>query len=401
MRIFKAGNQINLDEEIRVAERLLKENKIYILETLDHLQHIAAYVAWKNVGGNIFVLNPQAFENDKTYLRECAATLNVKDSIVFHTSGTTGRPKLVVHTEKQFNWGIRANTEQVGWNSNTRYLNLHPASTIAMWNMVISLAHHYHADLTLGDPSNVPNEIVGRSANIVPAIIDRLRQAGANMDLSQSDFITSGAGQVLDRHVQYLFDNGAKYFCGFYGLTETFVPTLTRVSHHYDEHTICFNPVGINGDNVKLTDDGELLVFGPSLCENWQTMKTIDGWFATGDLFTVNNAGLLVYNGRNDDIVKIHGYKANLLELEQLIEEKTDLGRSLALLKDDGYGEYIELFYSNQTQVDTEKLTAVMVGQVPKYAFPKKYTYIKEIPTSLYGKKSRAKLKQHLEQNNE
>ena len=70
--------------------------------------------------------------------------------MLFNTSGTTGFPKLIIHTRKQFDSIARMSTQALGWNSSTRYLNFAPAFTAGFWLIVIPALVKHGAELLLG-----------------------------------------------------------------------------------------------------------------------------------------------------------------------------------------------------------------------------------------------------------
>ncbi|NQV03294.1 MAG: AMP-binding protein, partial [Bacteroidia bacterium] len=95
-----------------------------------------------------------------------------------------------------------------------------------------------------------------------------------------------------------------------YGLTET--SPVIAVSD-FSEHGIKFGTVGpvLKNLEVKIADDGEICVKGPSVMKGYYkddtlTAETIDkeGWFHTGDLGQIEPEGQLKITGRKKEIFK-------------------------------------------------------------------------------------------------
>jgi long-chain acyl-CoA synthetase len=112
-----------------------------------------------------------------------------------------------------------------------------------------------------------------------------------------------------------------RFFCGVgiavregYGLTET-SPGVTI--NMYEPYQAMFGTVGgvLDGMQVKLADDGEILVKGPNVMMGYYKhpdktaeVMTADGWFCTGDI------GTWVKNSKGKEFLKITDRKKELLK---------------------------------------------------------------------------------------
>jgi len=122
-----------------------------------------------------------------------------------------------------------------------------------------------------------------------------------------------------------------------YGMTETStVATVNTLEAH------CWGSVGkpLPGVEVKIGDDGEILLRGPNMMHGYYkndeaTRDTLesDGWLHTGDLGYVDDEGFLFINGRKKDIIITAGGKnitpANLengLKQNQWISQAVVIG---------------------------------------------------------------------------
>jgi long-chain acyl-CoA synthetase len=78
-----------------------------------------------------------------------------------------------------------------------------------------------------------------------------------------------------------------------------------------------FGSVGkpIDGTEVKIADDGEVLLSGPNIFKGYYKNKEatedtlVDGWLHTGDLGSVDEDGFLYITGRKKDIIITAGGK--------------------------------------------------------------------------------------------
>src|SRR5699024_9136936 len=97
------------------------------------------------------------------------------------------------------------------------------------------------------------------------------------------------------------------------GLTETSAGTFVN---HPDRYK--FGTVGLPmpGTEVRIADDGEVLIRGPGVMDGYHNMEeeskvTLldDGWLATGDIGFVDDDGLLTVTDRKKDLFKTSGGK--------------------------------------------------------------------------------------------
>jgi len=129
--------------------------------------------------------------------------------------------------------------------------------------------------------------------------MDRMRRAG------------SGAAPVSPELLRWFFAIGVPLLEG-YGATETSGVTTVNTS---DDNTIGSVGKPMAGVELKIADDGEILVRGANVFQGYwnmpdKTAETIrDGWLHTGDVGRIGNNGALTITGRIKDIIITAGGK--------------------------------------------------------------------------------------------
>jgi acyl-coenzyme A synthetase/AMP-(fatty) acid ligase len=389
MKIIQNLQEINITDHVKLAEKQLKDSKIYVVNTQNYIEHIAAYIAWSNVGGNIFVKSTLLPEKQSQLLDEKISNYSYENTICFHTSGTTGVPKLVIHNKEQMDNIALMATSHMRWDSNTRFLNFFPAATSGFWHIVLAPALYNNATIILGSRETMM-ENLNEDANytiLVPSLIDMIRMNNMPVDLSRIKRVGTGASAVSKRHAEILFSLGATEVNQLYGATEIGSPSLYKSSTSIDEHPDYLELKNTDISQFKLVNN-ELYVKSKTLCVNYKDFSSDGEWFKTNDLWE-QKGSLIKFAGRSNDIVKLNGYQCSLLLIESTIETNTNLGEVMAIPRNKMGTDYIEVAYTNNTIINKQDLNSMLESHVPAYSIPRKYTYVESLPKTSLGKKIR------------
>ena len=199
-----------------------------------------------------------------------------------------------------------------------------PKNVIYRWALGVG---HAHRDETLAGIS--PDSIAWRLASRL--LSSKIR---AGMGGMTEIFISGGAplGQEL---AAWYADIGIRIHEG-YGLTET-SPVIAV--NHPGAHKLGTVGKPLANLEVRIADDGEVLVRGPSVFQGYwnRPQETrdafVDGWFKTGDIGNLDSEGFLSITDRKKDLIKTSGGKfiapqpiENSLKLNPLIGTAIVLG---------------------------------------------------------------------------
>jgi long-chain acyl-CoA synthetase len=199
-----------------------------------------------------------------------------------------------------------------------------PKSAIYRWALSVGRAHR---EETL---SGI------RSADLSMRIADRLvfSKVRAGMGGNAEEFISGGA--PLGRELaEWYADIGIPIHEG-YGLTET-SPVIAVNTPQVHKLGTVGKP--LPNVEVRIAEDGELLVRGPSVFKGYwnrpdETREAfVDGWFKTGDIAQLDAEGYLSITDRKKDLIKTSGGKfiapqpiENSLKLNPLIGTAVVIG---------------------------------------------------------------------------
>ncbi|HEY5184885.1 MAG TPA: long-chain fatty acid--CoA ligase [Actinomycetes bacterium] len=160
-------------------------------------------------------------------------------------------------------------------------------------------------------------KLEGRSSSLAVqaqfALADRLVLSKIRERLGgRIRYLVSGSA-ALSKDVATWFHAAGLLVLEGYGLTETSAATcMVRPDDP------AFGVVGppFAGTEIKLAEDGEILVRGPGVMRGYHNLPestaevlTAEGWFATGDVGEIDEAGRVRITDRKKDLVKTSGGK--------------------------------------------------------------------------------------------
>lgn len=121
-------------------------------------------------------------------------------------------------------------------------------------------------------------------------------------------------------------------------------------------------------------------------------------WYRTGDVAYVDEHGDLVHCGRNDDQIKIKGYRVELAEIEHALREaaRTDFGVVVPWpMSPDGPSGLVG--FVAPSAVAERDILALLAARLPDYMVPSELVTITDIPLNANGKVDRKQLARVLE----
>ncbi len=266
---------------------------------------------------------------------------------IVYTSGTTSDPKGVIHRHKNICANLRPFQREI-----QRYKKwARPFKPLRILDL-LPLSHMFGQSLGLfipvllegtvvfmseTNPGAIQEAILRHRVSVlvsIPRLLANLqRDIERNFDLPEKRSTGKGFPSVLARWWRFrqvhaalgwkfwaLVVGGARVDSeieafwsrlGFlvlqgYGMTET--GPVVAVNHPFDS---CQGSIGkaLDGQDVKIAPDGEILVRGESVTSEYlvagQKTRAIaeDGWLHTGDLGEIDPEGRLYYRGRKKDVI--------------------------------------------------------------------------------------------------
>lgn len=286
------------------------------------------------------------------------------------SGGTTGTPKLIPRTHRDYLYSVRAQAEVSGLGAGDRMLVVLPvAHNFAMSSPGVLGALHVGAAVVLsGDPSPgasfrlVASERVTHVALVPPlaqAWISAARRRRPDLGSLRtvqvggaklSPTVAAEVGPVLGAGLQQVFGmaEGLVCFTRDDDPSDLVLTTQGRPTSPYDEIRVV-DPDDPGEGEVGPGEEGALLTRGPYTVRGYLHGQdrhtdhfTEDGFYRTGDLVRQLPSGHLVVTGRTKDQINRAGEKVATEEIEDLLLAHPDVLDALALgLPDAHLGERV------------------------------------------------------------
>jgi len=159
----------------------------------------------------------------------------------------------------------------------------------------------------------------------------------------------------------------------------------------------------INRNSLKKENAGELLIGGEQVMEKYlfaeeqpfefpEIERKQTKFYPSGDLVETDDEGFLFYFGRQDDQVKINGYRVDLIEVENCVRELAGGRNTAAVALEVSPGLTQLIVFIENFDGSTEEILKQLTEKLPFYKIPEKIIGVDTFPLSNSGKTDRKKL---------
>ena len=327
-----------------------------------------------------------------------------------YTSGTTGRPKGAMLT--QANLAANAVALARAWRFSAQDELLHALPLFHVHGLFVAINTVVVAGAGLVllpkfEPASVLQHLPQTTVFMgVPTHYTRLlqepgldRHATAGVRL-----FVSGSAPLLPQTLERFRERTGQTILERYGMTET----LMNTSNPYDGARIA-GSVGLPLDGVAvrlsaLTGEapasagtiGMLEVKGPNVCAGYwrdapktRAAFSAEGWFRTGDLGRIDEAGYVWIVGRATDLVISGGYNVYPKEVEAQLDAVPGVAESAVFglpHADFGEGVTAAVVLKPGVTLSEPQLLAHVRARLSGYKVPKRIIFVAELPRNTMGK---------------
>jgi long-chain acyl-CoA synthetase len=332
---------------------------------------------------------------------------------LLYTGGTTGRSKGVPLSH--------ANLAHAG--ASSRAVSTIPGITRAL--SALPLSHSYGLLVTVGalhlsEPSSSvlqrwfePVSWLALAAEhrvqvvaVVPSmLVMLLAQPLEDLDLSELRYVYSGAAPLAEAVIEEFERRvpGARILEG-YGCTETGAALTGTPPDAPRRGTVGkavpgmeIRILGLDGDEVPIGEDGEIVVHGPTVMRGyWRGEPIADGWFHTGDVGRLDKDGYLTIVDRIKDVIIRGGYNVYPRDVEDVLLAHPAVSMAAVIGAPDArLGEEVVAFVSlvDGVSVTPDELVTFAKERLAAHKYPRQVRIIDAVPLTSVGKLDRKRLR--------
>jgi amino acid adenylation domain-containing protein/non-ribosomal peptide synthase protein (TIGR01720 family) len=352
---------------------------------------------------------------------------------VIFTSGSTGTPKGVMISHRSIINRIEWMDSEYKLNNNDRVLQKTPFSfDVSVWEFFWTL--RCGGTLVLAKPdghkdSNYIADLISKEKitiiHFVPSMLRIFLETANIKEHCQSlrhifvsgEAISSELADDLDKKLHIPLHN-------LYGPTETCVDVtywLSNTKKHYRSVPIGY-PISntkayiLNGEMqlMPIGAIGELYIGGIGLARGYIGKPDItadkfvpnpidhipgERLYKTGDLARYRSDGAIEFMGRNDNQIKLRGFRIELQEIEKALQKHPNVKAAVVLLHRQlsHHDQLIAYVVLETWNIYKTEISNYLKKLLPEYMLPTKIIAITEIPTTSNGKQDTKKLISYLE----
>lgn len=357
---------------------------------------------------------------------ESIRTRRDDNAIVYFTSGTTGYPKMVLHSQEYGfahlttgKYWLDLTPEDLHWNvSDTGWSKAAWSSYFGPWHMGAAMFTHFTDRFDPVRTLELLDTFPITTMCGAPTIYRMLVQ----QDLDQYRFKSLrhcvGAGEPLNPEIIDAWKNATGtvirdgygqtetvFLCGNYPCLEPRFGSMGKPSPGVQLHVIGNEleplPALKEGDlAVRINPKRPLGLFKEYWKEPEKTASTqVDGWYLTGDRAYKDEDGYFWFVGRSDDVILSSGYRIGPFEVESALIEHPAVAESAVVSSpDEKRGEVVKAFiilapgFTASDELETEIKDHVKQITAP-YKYPRKIEFVSSLPKTVSGKIRRVELR--------
>jgi acyl-CoA synthetase (AMP-forming)/AMP-acid ligase II len=342
------------------------------------------------------------------------------------SSGTTGRPKGIMHSQKTLLEAAKGGQVVMGPITSDSATLLYMQPSFAAWPIIVLPFVAGKAKVCFGKlftPAAFLQSCQRERITLAPLVPTMWRMVfeadPENYDLSSLALVSISGEAPAPSDVKQLYDRFCRNICCVYLSGEAFTASgvmansrdlMERGKIGSSGRPVVGGDVRILGPGGSFDDEaapgetGEIAISGPSLAIGyWKDpeltrQKFRDGWWRSGDLGRLDSDNFLWVSGRIDNIINSGGIKVSGEEIEHALMSHPQVAQCAVVGQpDQKLGQRIEAFVvARGTPPSSAELEEYLRQQrhLAGFKVPKVFHFIDSLPTGPTGKLFRRALRE-------
>ena len=333
---------------------------------------------------------------------------------ILFTSGTTGKPKAVCLTLKNFYYSANASAYRLGLLPSDNWLCAMPLYHVGGLSIILRSCL-YGTAVTLHrkfDLEHVSNAMSDSSKNkvtlvsLVPTMLYRILNQDSFKASNSLRLVLLGGAAATKELLEHAKQNNIRV-AATYGLSEA----CSQVATVFPE--ACYDKVGTVGKALMFTELqivndagaelsagelGEIQVRGPSIMQGYLgSERQAHEWFATGDIGYLDVDGDLFIKQRRSDLIVSGGENVYPAEVESVLRQSEYVQDVVVFaLEHPEWGQQVAaavvLVGGINMSIAELEMQRLCEAQLAGFKRPRLYIETKEFPTTASGKVRRLEL---------
>ncbi|GAB6126159.1 class I adenylate-forming enzyme family protein [Humidesulfovibrio idahonensis] len=342
-------------------------------------------------------------------------------ALIVYTSGTTGRPKGIAHTQGRLAARAKTFVRELSLTPDDVALTVFPAlRPLFLVQQVLAMLHAGGCAVLAERPKSATfwrlyEQTRPTYGIVMPSYVRTLLDdpAAAAADHSRLRFLFSAGDQTGPELCRAVRTVTGRPLLPMFGMTETgalFIPRPGGADKRADKPGCIGRPmagvesrlVGPDGSDAGVDEPGRLLVRSPNMMVGYwndtlATHRAIGaGWLDTGDLARIDADGDYWFLGRAADVIVRNAVNvSSALVVEALLEHPAVEEAALVGIADPEAGQVPVAFYRVRATAEApraEDLPAWVAARVDTESVPVRCLRLERLPLTAQGKLDRARL---------
>jgi acyl-CoA synthetase (AMP-forming)/AMP-acid ligase II len=340
---------------------------------------------------------------------------------LMYTSGTTDRPKGVMHTYDNFYWKCMEHVVALGLSAETRLLVAGPLYHVGAFDLpgvavlwvggMLCVHRQFDAAAVL---ASIEEERLG-GAWLAPVMLSQilaLPERG-RYDVSSLAWVIGGGEKTPESRIREFggYFTGGRYIDA-YGLTESCSgDTFMEAGREIEKIGSTGRPtphVAVEirddeGNSLPAGEDGEICLRGPKITRGYwkdpvkSAAAFFGDWFRTGDVGHLDAEGFLYITDRKKDMIISGGENIASSEVERVLYQLPEVLEAAVIgLPDERWGERPVAIVVPRpgARLDAERLQAHCRAQLAGFKVPRQVVFTDALPRNPSGKILKRRLRE-------
>ncbi len=355
-------------------------------------------------------------KNDSKQFKE--PNLGVEDNcFMLYSSGTTGRPKGVVHTHMNLASSLLDLKTCWRFVPEDTLLNVLPLFHIHGLSFATHLSLISGASMILEEkfhPIKTMEKIKDATVfmavpTIYYAFLKRHEFKKKSKEWNKTRLFTCGSAPIRTEVLPELETILNEQLINRYGMTESHVITSLPLNGPFPHGSV---GLPLDGIEMKLVaKDGRTLATGTTRKDNHKAVGEVkirsenlfshywnnpaatesafdkEGFFSTGDLGYLDEFGFLTLVGREKDLIITDGYNVYPAIVERVLNNFIQVRESAVIgIPDERRGEKVIAVVVPESHLDTRELKKYCQANLVNYQVPARFELVDELPRNTMGK---------------